>query len=115
MSKANAESILSKLGITAMENGQVAIKQQLTLSMLEQAVASKKLTAAEAEQMAAIFGLSAVETTNIGITNVLTACFSKLWGVITSHPIGAILTAVGAVAIGVISYINKANEDAKKA
>ncbi len=115
VAKAEAEELLRKIGITATEEGQVAVKKQVTLAMLEQAVASGNLTAAESTQIATMLGLNAVETTNIGITNVLTASFAKLWAVITAHPIGAILTAIGAVAVGTIAYINKTNKDAKKA
>ena len=115
VAKAEAEELLRKIGITATEEGQVAVKKQVTLAMLEQAVASGNLTAAESTQIATMLGLNAVETTNIGITNVLTASFTKLWAVITAHPIGAILTAIGAVAVGTIAYINKTNKDAKKA
>lgn len=115
VAKAEAEELLRKIGITATEEGQVVVKKQVTLAMLKQAVASGKITAAESAQIATMLGLNAVESTNIGITNVLTASFVKLWAVITAHPIGAILTAIGAVAVGTIAYINKANKDAKKA
>ena len=115
VAKAEAEALLSKIGITATEEGQVVVKKQVTLAMLEQAVASGTLTKAEASQIATMLGLNAVETANIGITNVLTASFTKLWAVITAHPIGAILTAIGAVAVGTIAYINKVNKDAEKA
>ena len=115
VAKAEAEELLRKIGITATEQGQVAVKKQVTLEMLKQAVASGALTKAEATQIATMLGLNAVELTNIGITNVLTASFAKLWAVITAHPIGAILTAIGAVAVGTIAYINKTNKDAKKA
>lgn len=113
--KAEAEALLSKIGITATEEGQVVVKKQITYAMLEQAIASGTLTKAEASQIATMLGLSAAETANIGITNVLTASFTKLWDVITAHPIGAILTAIGAVAVGTIAYINKVNKDAEKA
>ena len=115
VAKAEAEELLRKIGITATEEGQAAVKKQVTLAMLEQAVASGNLTTAESAQIAAMLGLNAVESANIGITNVLTASFAKLWAVITEHPIGAILTAIGAVAVGTIAYINKANKNAKKA
>ena len=114
ISKASTENLLTKIGITAAEKGQVAVKHQVTLSTLNQAIMSDKLSEAEAKQIATILGLNTVETANIGITNILTACFTKLWTVITSHPIGAILTAIGAVAIGVTAYINKANEGMRK-
>lgn len=115
VAKADAESLLSKIGITAAEEGQVAVKHQVTMAMLEQAVANGTLTSAESAQIATMLGLNAVETANIGITNILTGAVAKLWAVITAHPIGAILTAVGAVAVGVIAYINKSNKDAQKA
>ena len=115
VAKADAEALLSKIGITAAEEGQVAVKHQVTMAMLEQAVANGTLTSAESAQIATMLGLNAAETANIGITNILTGAVAKLWAVITAHPIGAILTAVGAVAVGVIAYINKSNKDAQKA
>lgn len=115
VAKAEAEELLRKIGITATEEGQVAVKKQVTLEMIKQAVASGALSNAEAKQITTMLGLNAVEGTNIGITNVLTASFTKLWAVITAHPIGAILTAIGAVAVGTIAYINKVNKDAEKA
>lgn len=115
VAKAEAEELLRKIGIAATEEGQVAVKKQVTLAMLEQAVASGKITVAESAQIATMLGLNDVEIANIGITNVLTASFAKLWAVIAAHPIGAILTAIGVVAVGTIAYINKANKDAKKA
>lgn len=107
VAKAEAEELLRKAGIIATEQGQVAVKKQITLAMLEQAVANGNLTAAESTQIATMLKLNAVESTNIGITNVLTVSFTKLWAVITTHPIGAILTAIGVVAVGTIAYINK--------
>ena len=115
VAKADAEALLSKIGITAAEEGQVAVKHQVTMAMLEQAVANGTLTSAESAQIATMLGLNAAETANIGITNILTGAIAKLWAVITAHPIGAILTAVGTVAVGVIAYINKSNKDAQKA
>ena len=115
VAKADAEALLSKIGITAAEEGQVAVKHQVTMAMLEQAVANGTLTSAESAQIATMLGLNAAETANIGITNILTGAVAKLWAVITAHPIGAILTAIGAVAVGVIAYINKSNKDAQKA
>ena len=115
VAKSEAEALLSKIGITATEKSQVVVKKQVTYAMLEQAVANGTLTKAEASQIATMLGLNAAETTNIGITNILTASFTKLWAVITAHPIGAILTAIGAVAVGTIAYINKVDKDAEKA
>ena len=115
VAKGTAEELLSKIGITATETGQIPVKKQVTRAMLEQAVASGTLTKAEASQIATMLGLNAVETANIGITNVLTASFTKLWAVITAHPIGAILTAIGAVAVGTIAYINKTTKEAEEA
>ena len=103
-----AKEIASALGLIATEEGQIISKKQLTVATLQQAGATDA-------EIAAILGLNAAETANIGITNVLTASFTKLWGVITAHPIGAIITAIGAVAVGTIAYINKVNKDAEKA
>lgn len=103
-----AKEIASNLGLIATEEGQVISKKQLTVVTLKQAGATDA-------EIASILGLNAAETANIGITNILTGAVAKLWAVITAHPIGAILTAVGAVAVGVIAYINKSNKDAQKA
>lgn len=103
-----AKEIASNLGLIATEEGQVVSKKQLTVATLKQAGATDA-------EITSILGLNAVETANIGITNVLTGAVTELWAVITAHPIGAILTAVGAVAVGVIAYINKSNKDAQKA
>ena len=115
VAKADAEALLSKIGIAASETGQTAIKHQVTLAMLEQAVASGALTEAESAQLTTMLGLNAAEVTNIGITNILTASFAKLWAVITAHPLGALLTAIGAVAIGTVTYINITKKEAEKA
>lgn len=103
-----AKEIATALGLIATEEGQVVSKKQLTVATLKQAGATDT-------EIASILGLNAAETANIGITNILTGAVAKLWAVITAHPIGAILTAVGAVAVGVIAYINKSNKDAQKA
>lgn len=108
ISSERAKEIATALGLIATEEGQVVSKKQLTVATLKQAGATDA-------EIASILGLSAAETTNIGITNILTGAIAKLWAVITAHPIGAILTVVGAVAVGVIAYINKTNKDAQKA
>ena len=108
ISAERAKEIASALGLIATEEGQIISKKQLTVATLQQAGATDA-------EITAILGLNAAETANIGITNVLTASFTKLWAVITAHPIGAILTAIGAVAVGTIAYINKVNKDAEKA
>lgn len=103
-----AKEIASALGLIATEEGQIVSKKQLTIATLQQAGATDT-------EIAAMLGLNAAETTNIGITNVLTASFAKLWAVITAHPVGAILTAIGVVAVGAIAYINKTNKEAEEA
>ena len=95
-----AKEIASALGLIATEEGQIISKKQLTVATLRQAGATDT-------EIAAMLGLNAVETTNIGITNVLTASFTKLWAVITAHPIGAILTAIGVVAVSAVAAYNK--------
>ena len=95
-----AKEIANALGLIATEEGQVVSKKQLTVATLQQ------VGATDAE-ITAILGLNAAETANIGITNVLTASFAKLWAVITAHPIGAILTAIGVVAVGAVAAYNK--------
>lgn len=115
ISKATAEELLSKIGITATEQGQIPVKKQVTRAMLQQAVASGSLTKAEASQIATMLGLTVAEGGAVTVTNVLTASFTKLWGVITTHPIGAILTALGAIAVGTIAHIYKTTKNAEKA
>ena len=107
VAKADAEALLSKIGITTAEEGQVAVKHQVTMAMLEQAVANGTLTSAESAQIAAMLGLNAAETASIGITNLLTASFAKLWAIITAHPIGAILTAIGVAVVGIATAYSK--------
>ena len=107
VAKADAEALLSKIGITTAEEGQVAVKHQVTMAMLEQAVAHGTLTSAELAQIAAMLGLNAAETASIGITNLLTASFAKLWAIITAHPIGAILTAIGVAVVGIATAYSK--------
>lgn len=107
VAKADAEALLSKIGITAAEEGQVAVKHQVTMAMLEQAVANGALTSAESAQIATMLGLNAAETASIGITNLLTASFAKLWTIITAHPIGAILTAIGVAVVGIATAYQK--------
>ena len=100
ISAERAKEIASALGLIATEKGQVVSKKQLTVATLQQ------VGATDAE-ITAILGLNAAETANIGITNVLTASFAKLWAVITAHPIGAILTAIGVVAVSAVAAYNK--------
>lgn len=117
VAKADAEALLNKIGITAAEEGQVAVKHQVTMAMLEQAVANGTLTSAESAQIATMLGLNAAETANIGITNILTGAVAKLWAVITAHPVGAILTAIGVAVIGIATAYKKYGdtlENAKK-
>ena len=100
ISAERAKEIASALGLIATEKGQVVSKKQLTVATLQQ------VGATDAE-ITAILGLNTAETANIGITNVLTASFAKLWAVITAHPIGAILTAIGVVAVSAVAAYNK--------
>lgn len=100
ISDERAKEIASALGLIATEKGQIVSKKQLTVATLQQ------VGATDAE-IKAILGLNAAETANIGITNVLTASFAKLWAVITAHPIGAILTAIGVVAVSAVAAYNK--------
>ena len=100
ISAERAKEIASALGLIATEKGQVVSKKQLTVATLQQ------VGATDAE-ITAILGLNAAETANIGIINVLTASFAKLWAVITAHPIGAILTAIGVAAVSAVAAYNK--------
>lgn len=100
ISTERAKEIASALGLIATEEGQIISKKQLTVATLKQAGATDA-------EIASILGLNAVETANIGITNVLTASFTKLWAVITAHPIGAILTVVGVAVSGIVVAYNK--------
>lgn len=95
-----AKEIASNLGLIATEEGQVISKKQLTVATLKQAGATDA-------EIASILGLNAAETASIGITNLLTASFAKLWAIITAHPIGAILTAIGAAVAGIATAYSK--------
>lgn len=95
-----AKEIASNLGLIATEEGQVISKKQLTVATLKQAGATDA-------EIASILGLNAAETASIGITNLLTASFAKLWAIITAHPIGAILTAIGIAVVGIATAYSK--------
>lgn len=95
-----AKEIASNLGLIATEEGQVISKKQLTVATLKQAGATDA-------EIASILGLNAAETASIGITNLLTASFAKLWAIITAHPIGAILTAIGVAVVGIATAYSK--------
>lgn len=115
VAKADAEALLSKIGITAAEKGQVAVKHQVTMAMLEQAVANGTLTTSEASQIATMLGLTAAEGGAIVATNLLTAAVHKLNMAIKSNPwlfvIGAAITAI----IASYEIAKKKAEDAEKA
>lgn len=95
-----AKEIASNLGLIATEEGQVISKKQLTVATLKQAGATDA-------EIASILGLNTAETASIGITNLLTASFAKLWAIITAHPIGAILTAIGVAVVGIATAYSK--------
>lgn len=91
---------LTSKGATEEQIRQILVTDQAKLKDVEAAMAKAGLTTATK-------ALNAEETANIGITNVLTASFAKLWAVITAHPIGAILTAIGVVAVSAVAAYNK--------
>lgn len=84
--------------------------------MVKQQLESVGVVGAAQSQIMSMLGLTTAETGAVAGTNLLTASFAKLWAVISAHPIGALITAVGALAIGIASAVsasNKAKEEAR--
>lgn len=109
--------IAATLGLTTAEDGSLISKKALNVEMVKQQLESMGVVGAAQKQILVMLGLTTAEGGAITGTNVLTASFAKLWAVISAHPIGAIITAIGALAVGVsaaISASNKAKEEARQ-
>lgn len=110
--------IASVLGLTTAENGSLVSKKALNAEMVKQQLESIGIVGATQAQIMSMLGLATAEIGAVTGTNLLTASFAKLWAVISAHPIGALITAVGALAVGVVSAVNasnKAKEDVRQA
>lgn len=107
--------VAAVLGLETAENGALVSKQALNAAMVQQQLASIGVVGSQQTQIMSMLGLTAVEEGNIAVTNVLTAAWTKLVAVISAHPIGALLTAVGAVAVGVVAYISHESKKAQEA
>lgn len=105
----------SVLGLTTAENGSLVSKKALNAEMVKQQLESIGIVGTTQAQIMSILGLATAETGAVAGTNLLTASFAKLWAVISAHPIGAIITAVGALAVGVVSAINASNKAKEEA
>lgn len=105
----------SVLGLTTAENGSLVSKKALNAEMVKQQLESISIVGATQAQIMSILGLATAETGAVAGTNLLTASFAKLWAVISAHPIGAIITAVGALAVGVVSAANASNKAKEEA
>ena len=107
----------STLGLTTAEDGSLISKKALNVEMVKQQLESIGVVGASQKQILVMLGLTTAEGGAVTGTNLLTASFAKLWAVISAHPIGAIITAVGALAVGIgatISASNKAREEARQ-
>ncbi len=105
----------SVLGLTTAENGSLVSKKALNAEMVKQQLESIGIVGATQAQIMSILGLATAETGAVAGTNLLTASFAKLWAVISAHPIGALITAVGALAVGVVSAVNASNKAKEEA
>ena len=105
----------SVLGLTTAENGSLVSKKALNAEMVKQQLESIGIVGATQAQIMSILGLATAETGAVAGTNLLTASFAKLWTVISAHPIGAIITAIGTLAVGVVSAVNASNKAKEEA
>ena len=105
----------SVLGLTTAENGSLVSKKVLNAEMVKQQLKSIGIVGATQAQIMSTLGLATAETGAVAGTNLLTASFAKLWAVISAHPIGALITAVGALAVGVVSAVNASNKAKEEA
>lgn len=109
--------VTATLGLTTAEDGSLITKKALNVEMVKQQLTSMGVVGAAQQQVLVMLRLVTAEGGTVASTNVLTASFAKLWAVISSHPIGAIITAVGALAVGVtaaVSASNKTKEEARQ-
>lgn len=107
--------IAATIGLTRAEDNSLVSKSALNIEMVKQQLASIGIVGSTQKQILAMLGLTTAEGGTIATTNILTASFAKLWAIISAHPIGALITAIGVVSVGVITYINKATNKAKEA
>lgn len=107
--------IASTLGLTTAEDGSLISKKALNAEMVKQQLESIGVVGAAQSQIMSMLGLTTAETGAVAGTNLLTASFAKLWAVISAHPIGALITAVGALAIGIASAVNASNKAKEEA
>lgn len=107
--------VAATLGLETAEGGALVAKQALNAAMVKEQLTSIGVVGAQQAQIMSMLGLTAAEEGNVVVTNVLTAAWTKLVAVITAHPIGAILTAVAAVAVGVVAYISNESKKAQEA
>ncbi len=110
--------VAATLGLATAENGSLISKEALNAEMVKQQLESIGVVGAAQSQILTMLGLTTAEGGAVAGTNLLTASFSKLWTAISAHPIGAFITAVGALAVGIVaatSAANKAREETRQA
>lgn len=107
--------VATTLGLTTAEDGSLISKKALNVEMVKQQLESMGVVGAAQKQILVMLGLTTAEGSAITGTSVLTASFAKLWTVISAHPIGAIITAVGALAVGIMAATNASNKAKEEA
>lgn len=106
------------LGLTTAENGSLVSKKALNRETTKQQLEAIGVVGTTQSQILSMLGLTTAEGGAVAGTNLLTASFAKLWAAISAHPIGAVITAVGALAVGIVaatSATNKAREETRQA
>ncbi len=107
--------IAATIGLSTAEDGSLVSKEALNAEMVKQQLESIGVIGAAQGQILAMLGLTTAEGGAVAGTNLLTAAFAKLWAIISAHPIGAIITAIGAIAVGTAVAVNATNKIREKA
>lgn len=120
-----AKAIMQTLGLTAGEQGQLVVEQQLTREKILNAAAQQGLNNAQAQGIATSLGYSTVSTGLVtvlkGLGTMIKATAMELRALAVAHPIITLITA--AVAVGIAAWksyrdeqeeIREATEEATK-
>lgn len=107
--------VAATIGLTTAEDGALVSKELLNAEMVKQQLTSIGVIGAQQEQVLSILGLTAAETAQVGVTNLLTGAWTALTTAIVSNPIGAVLVAATAAIVGVIAYTKHMANEAKEA
>lgn len=107
--------VAATIGLTTAEDGSLVSKEMLNAEMVKQQLTSIGVVGAQQQQVMSILGLTAAETAQVGVTNILTAAWSSLTAAIAANPIGAVLVAAAAAIVGVIAYTKHMANEAEEA